>query len=543
MPDREKTTPPKVPRPVEELHRTIFREFVDGFAVSDRQGHFLEVNKTFCRMLGYSRRELLTMCVADIEAIERPRDVAQHVERLKAAGRDYFETRQRRKDGAIIDVGVSIIYLAGDGRFAAVVRDISQRKRLENELRLRGEIIDNAAEGVVMVKARDGTIVYTNLKFEKMFGNRPGELIGKPINIVNAPSAKSSAETAREIMGILRATGEWRGEILNVKKDGTRFWCYASVSTFEHSTYGIVWIGIHQDISERKKAEEVIKEANLRLKEKTKALEGSNKELKFTQKILEQSNRQLASALAEVKRAQQQLLEQERLTAVGQLARGIAHDFNNALMPIVGCTSLLLSNPQTLNDKKETLQLLKTVETAARNATATVRRMQEFCRPSSKIEHKPIDFRKLITEAVTMTMPKWKEEMQAQGVPVKIMTKVQHIPAVTGNQAQLNEVLTNLILNAIDAMPRGGTIKIIARPHSSGKWMELQVSDTGIGMAADIRRQCMDPFFTTKGGNRSGLGLAIVRGLIRQHKGIIEIRSAPGKGTAVTMRLPLAKPG
>jgi PAS domain S-box-containing protein len=135
-------------------------------------------------------------------------------------------------------------------------RDISERKKKEEELRLHGEIITNMSEGVFLIRVDDGTIVYTNPAFEEMFRYNPGEIIGKNVSIINAPMDKSPEEIRDEITKILLETGKWHGEIKNVKKDGTLFWCYANVSLFDHPKYGKIMVSIHTDITERKKAEE-----------------------------------------------------------------------------------------------------------------------------------------------------------------------------------------------------------------------------------------------------------------------------------------------
>ncbi len=126
------------------------------------------------------------------------------------------------------------------------------------DLRFQSEIMTNMAEGVYLVGEDDGIIVYTNPKFEKMFGYAPKEMIGKHVSIVNAPTDKNPKETAEEIMGILNKTGTWQGEVYNIKKDGTSFWCNANVSVFDHAKYGKVLVSVHTDIFERKQAEEML---------------------------------------------------------------------------------------------------------------------------------------------------------------------------------------------------------------------------------------------------------------------------------------------
>ncbi|MFC1461639.1 ATP-binding protein, partial [Verrucomicrobiota bacterium] len=256
------------------------------------------------------------------------------------------------------------------------------------------------------------------------------------------------------------------------------------------------------------------------------------------QKKMEQD---LQQALTELKDTQQQVIQDERLRALGQMARGIAHDFNNALVPILGFTDFLLQTPSTLDDKKETISTLETIRSAALQAREAIRQLQEFYRPSDGVKHEPIDLKELINGVIALTQPRWKEEMDAKGSPVQIKTDVHDILHVSGNESQLSELLTNLIFNAVDAMPDGGVITIRSYAHESDKAAVLEVSDTGTGMTEEVLRQCMEPFFTTKGGRGSGLGLSLVHGLIRRHGGTFDIESTPGQGTIFMINLPLAK--
>ncbi len=137
-----------------------------------------------------------------------------------------------------------------------IARNITERKKKETEIRLHSEIMTNLSEGVYLIRLDDGIIVFTNPRFEEMFGYDPDEMIGKDVAIVNAPTNKTPEGTKEEIMEILRETGEWHGEVKNIKKDGTHFWCYANVSLFDHPEYGRVFVSVHTDITERKKAEE-----------------------------------------------------------------------------------------------------------------------------------------------------------------------------------------------------------------------------------------------------------------------------------------------
>ncbi|MBF0465201.1 MAG: PocR ligand-binding domain-containing protein [Nitrospirae bacterium] len=144
--------------------------------------------------------------------------------------------------------------------------DITESKKMEEEIRLQREIIMNIDEGVVLIKADDGTIIYTNPKFNSIFNYEEGELIGRDISIVNAPTDVSPKEVAKQIQSVLKATGRWEGEVLSIRKDGIRFWCSAVVAAFTYSTYGTVWVSISQDITKRKETERQTLEAGERLR-------------------------------------------------------------------------------------------------------------------------------------------------------------------------------------------------------------------------------------------------------------------------------------
>ena len=151
-------------------------------------------------------------------------------------------------------------------RITELEQSESERKRVDDVLRLDSEILANMVEGVHLTRFDDSVIIYANQQFECMFGYDPGELIGKHVSIVNAPSEKSPEAFANEIIKTLKQAGAWNGEVRNIRKDGTSFWCYANVSTFKHPQFGEVWISVHQDITERKRAEAQL-HASLREKE------------------------------------------------------------------------------------------------------------------------------------------------------------------------------------------------------------------------------------------------------------------------------------
>ena len=261
---------------------------------------------------------------------------------------------------------------------------------------------------------------------------------------------------------------------------------------------------------------------------------------------LEDSVRQrtieLERALAELQRSQKQVIQQERLAALGTMAGGIAHDFNNALSVIMGFGELLLRDAEHGLTKEDAMLPITTILTAAEDAAKIVHRLREFYRPGETEEQRlPVDLNQLIAQAVALTRPRWQTEATAGGRTITIVTEPGEIPCVAGDAAELREVLTNLIFNAIDALPQGGVITLRTRPE--GTAVVLEISDTGTGMSEDVRLRCLEPFFTTKGPRGTGLGLSMVFGIIHRHAGTIAIASELGKGTTFTLRLPAANTG
>lgn len=262
-------------------------------------------------------------------------------------------------------------------------------------------------------------------------------------------------------------------------------------------------------------------------------------ERKAAEAALYESNRRLEEALAELKATQQQVLQQERLRALGQMASGIAHDFNNALSAVLGFSELLLDHPEYLEDKPKVTRYLCLMNTAAQDARNVVRRLREFYRSREANEVLvPVDMNQLVHQAISLTQPRWKDQPLASGITIHIHTDLQDIPSVAANDADVREVLTNLIFNAVDAMPEGGTLTIRTRPERES--VVVEVSDTGVGMTEDVRHRCLEPFFSTKGERGTGLGLAMVYGIIRRHHGTLDLDSEPGRGTTVVFRLPVA---
>ena len=260
----------------------------------------------------------------------------------------------------------------------------------------------------------------------------------------------------------------------------------------------------------------------------------------------------LQKAYEELRRTQHVVVQQERLRALGQMASGVAHDVNNALSPIVAYSELLLS---TLPDLPEVSKhYLQTINQAGGDIAQIVARMREFYRRRSDAEQlTPVNINKVIEEVIELTRPRWRDLSQRQGVSIDVQCELEPEPFLLRSDAgELREALINLVFNAVDAMPQGGTITFVTRSISgpvseasgaSERQLQVEVKDNGIGMDEKTRQHCLEPFFSTKaqrGG--TGLGLAMVYGMIQRHDGMIEIDSAPGRGTCVRLIFPVQEP-
>jgi len=286
-------------------------------------------------------------------------------------------------------------------------------------------------------------------------------------------------------------------------------------------------------------------ELQTRLAELRRAVDAQQTEMTERKRAQEQvvnANRQLQQALRDVEAAQTTIRRQERLRAVGELASGIAHDFNNALSMIVGFAELMLIDPSVLAAPDQAREKVRLIHSAAMGAGAVVSRLRELYRPREEnVPFEAVQLNDVIAQAISLTQPRWRDQAQAAGRHIRVETDLKDVPTVDGVHSELREALSNLILNAVDAMPSGGALTISSRPEAAH--IVVEVRDTGIGMSGEVRGRIFEPFFTTKGESGTGLGLALVYGIVDRHAGEIDVASTEGNGTTFTIRLPIGAVG
>lgn len=256
--------------------------------------------------------------------------------------------------------------------------------------------------------------------------------------------------------------------------------------------------------------------------------------------VVRERTSELRQSLSNLQSAQNQLVQQERLSALGTMASGIAHDFNNALGLILGFAELLLADSEDPRPQNRR-EYLKIIITAAQDGASMVNRLREFHRrPDEDDFLEFVDMNELVRQAIGLTEPKWKGQAQGRGITISVKMESQPVLPVSGNAAELREMLTNLIFNAVDAMPSDGVVTL--RTSTEGDRVVVEVADSGSGMTEEVRRRCLEPFFTTKGEQGTGMGLAMVYGIAQRHQATMTIDSEPGCGTTFRFCFPASLP-
>lgn len=252
----------------------------------------------------------------------------------------------------------------------------------------------------------------------------------------------------------------------------------------------------------------------------------------------------LQVAYDEIRQTQQAVMQQERLRALGQMASGIAHDVNNALAVAILYIDLLLRDDRLDSYIRDKLGI---IHTSAKDISKIVERMRAFYRQRDEREpFQLVDLNAIVKQVVDLTQPRWKDIPQSRGVMIETSLDLQDdLPSILCLEYEIREALTNLIFNAVDALPAGGQIKLKTRIYkatSQGKmetaWIICEVQDNGIGMDKETLRRCFEPFYTTKGEMGTGLGLAAVYGIMQRHEGRIEVESELGNGTILRLLFP-----
>ncbi len=482
----------KLLRENEEKFRSIVQNLDEGYCSVSVDGIILEHNQAFNRIGGFeSGISLVGQRTHDFWQNPDQRIIYLNELMEKGFVRNYL-TDAKKSDGqkSTILLNSRLVKDAREmpARIETTFIDFTERKRAEGLLHFHSDILQNLSEGINIIRMSDGIILYTNHRFEQMFGYEPGELAGKHISIVNAsqPDDKSPEETAAEIRADVEKFGVWRGEILNRRKDGSAFWCQANVAAFEHPEFGTVWISMHEDITARKITEEELKDS-LQTKSNFTAL--VNHELRTPLNVIQLS--------------------------LGLLNRDTIDEQNHKWLDRMELSCRQLS------------QIIEDVLIAAKSEYSQVK--------DALIS---ISLAKIIHENIMLLQTQSRPEIEFRTqYPEKIPGHFQ------ANTSVLNLALRNLLSNALKYTVSGRIEVKIDWQNDNPDRLKISVTDTGIGIPADLQQKIFEPYFQVEKQSSAkrgiGLGLYMVKKLLEQSGGSIRCESEVNKGSTFTFELPV----
>ncbi len=487
-------------RESEEKYRTILESIKEGYFELDLAGGFTFFNDSLCEILGYPRGELLGLNRRSCTTPQTAKRMDQVFDEIGRTGRPAITADHEvlRKDGTtrILEMSTSLILNAAGQPtgFRCVARDISERKRAEEERQRLATAVEHAAESI-LVADKDGTIHYVNPAFERISGYSREEVIGQSFRVL---AGTDQTDAFYNALWMTLARGEvWKGQIMNCNRDGRPCEFETTISPIRDDT-GIItsFVSVNRDVTHE-----------VQLKK--------------------------------------QLLQAQKMEAIGTLSGGIAHDFNNILQAVLGYGELLLLGKR--EGDRGYPELREIIGAAKKGAELiqqllTFSRKQESNRRPLDLNHEVLQVRKLLAR----TIPKMIE------IELHLIDDLRIINA---DSVQMQQTLMNITLNAKDAMPNGGKLIIATdnvtldeaygKPHfgvDCGDYVRLSISDTGHGMDRETLEHIFEPFFSTKGpGRGTGLGLAMVYGIINAHDGFVTCSSEPERGTCFQIYLPAIK--
>lgn len=477
------------------LYRTLFDNSMDAVLLTSPDGGIQKANPAACQMFERSNEEICKLGRSSIMDYTDPR-LAIALETSARTGKIFGEFTGLKRDGSKFPVEVSSsVYRERDGsaHTCTIIRDISERKRMDASLQFQSKVVENLAEGIVLTRVSDGVIVYTNPAFNKMFGYEMGELTDQPIGIVNAPTDKSPEEVGQQIQDSLREFGSWSGEVKNIKKNGEEFWCNARVSVIDHYEFGQVWISIHTDITDNKAAHLALIENETKFRD----LNGTK----------------------------------DKFFSI------IAHDLKSPFNSILGFSDLLMDQIDQ-KDYDGIEEYAEIIQRSARRAMELLENLLEWSRlQTGRMMFNP-EYIDLVAQ-IRETADLFKDTAQQKGIV--ITTDLPDILYLMVDPPMLSSVLRNLLSNAIKFTKQCGRITIEARQQPN--FLLVVVKDNGVGMTSEMIQKLfrLDEYISTAGTNKekgSGLGLILVKEFIEKHGGHISVESKLGKGSTFSFTLP-----
>ncbi len=499
----------------ERFFTNIFSSIQDGLSILDSKLNIIQVNPKMEEWYSHAMPVVGKKCYQAYHGRNKPCEICPSKQTLQTGKTAYHVVPKCGPNGEVVGWLDLFSYPLVDtetGKMKGVieyVRDISERKRAEEALKeseVKSRAILTAMPDLMFRFNKEGVFLDFKGAQDKLY-LPPDHFLGKKVDEV------MPAEIAQQCMHYIEQTLlTGRTQIFEYSLLMGKDLCYYEARLVTSGLNEI--LTIVRDITESKQAEKELKVYAQKLEEKNLELEVKNSELSATRA---------------------QLVQKEKLHALGQMASGMAHDFNNYLAIILGRAQLLRKRISDFEMEKG----LAIIEKATQDASSTVKRIQNFARVRKDQEFKWVEINDLVEDVMAMTKVRWKDQAEAMGVTIKLKVEKDRrkLPPVKGDESELKEVLTNLIFNAVEAMPQGGDMVI--KTWTDRNSVFVSISDTGEGIPDEMKRKIFDPFFTTKGVKNSGLGLSVAYGIIQRHGGDIWAENHAEKGTTMRICLPV----
>jgi len=546
----------------ERLH-AIIDTAAEGIITIDEFGSIESFNAAAIQIFGYERDEVLGQNVKMLMPMRYASHHDMYLTNFLVTGQRKIigtgrEVAGLRKDGTAfpMDLAVVEVHLNGKRKFSGFVRDITERKQAEGKLKSQLGQLDLLQRITRAIGERQRLQSIYQVVLRSLEDNLPIDF--GCVCLFDAADKKFTVACVGPRSAHLAAQMELSEQARVTIDENGLSRCAAGELVYEPHidaiplpfSRRIAAAGLHSLVAAPLVAEGKV--FGVLIAARNTADSFSSSDCEFLRQLSEHvalaaHNAQLYNSLQEtyedLRQSQQTILQQERLRALGQMASGVAHDINNAISPIALYTESLLEREPNLSERAR--NYLVTIQRAIEDVAQTVSRMREFYRPREpQLTLAKIDLSTLIQQVVELTRVRWRDLPQERGVMIELKTEfAARLPLVMGAEHEIRDALTNLIFNAVDAMPQGGTLTVRVYPViqppggevTPNEQVWLEVSDTGSGMSEEIRNRCLEPFFTTKGERGTGLGLAMVYGMVQRHSAELQIDSTLGKGT--TMRL------